>query len=133
MAFYKTLSCDVPKAYADTFGEDWWDIDGGIPETDECTGPVQVMHLREHASQKRAPDYRTAPGCKHHHQDIDGKVGGRGPWYVALGREGQRALRDRLVARANLRWLMLTGNQRADWDARSRLQPATKTKGPNHA
>jgi hypothetical protein len=116
MAYYKTLPCDVAAAY---YAEQCWrySVDGSGPGP--CEGRVEVMHLRSESSQHRAPDYRTAPGCKRHHVGIDGAIGGRAPWYVALGREGQRALREALVARADLKWSTLTGRERDDWQARA--------------
>jgi hypothetical protein len=123
MAYMKTQPCDVRAAFIATFGDEMrarFMVVSGSMFPGPCHGVTEVMHLREQASQHRADDSRTAPGCRKHHLQIDGDLGGCGPWYVALGREGQKALRERLVQRATLRWLTLTGNERADWDARAR-------------
>jgi hypothetical protein len=117
MMYYSTLRCDVATAMEEAFRTT---IGCRARSTiGPCHGRVEVMHLRDTASQHRAKDHLTAPGCVRHHHDIDGDLGGRAPWYVALGREGQRALREQLIARADLKWSTLTGAQRADWEARA--------------
>jgi hypothetical protein len=114
MMYYKTLPCDMRTTFALVFP---FEFEGSRPGV--CFGCIEVAHLGERAGWRRCPDRQTGPLCQRHHRDIDGRIGGRAPWYVALGREGQRALRGRLVARADLRWSTLTGNQRADWEARA--------------
>jgi hypothetical protein len=113
LAYYKTLPCDMFASCVAQFP------DALVMFWGACLGRTEVAHLGDRAGWRRCPDSETAPLCRHHHQDIDGRIGGRAPWYVALGREGQRALRERLVARADLRWSTLTTNQRQDWNARA--------------
>lgn len=120
MAFLATRPCDVVPAF--------WEVVLALPEYEgqapgPCRGRVEVMHLREHAQQHRASEDRVAPGCGHqHHKDIDGKVGGRGPWWVALGRELQAKLKDALSARATAAWMALSPEERAGWDAKAAAQ-----------
>ena len=117
MAFYSSLWCmlrDISRA-------------GRLPTpinevTQACEGPIEVAHLGDRGATgtggwRRAPDAKTAPLCRHHHRSIDGRVGGKAPWYVALGREGQRELRADLVLFADLYWQGLTEEGRAHWDA----------------
>jgi hypothetical protein len=99
MAFVKTLPCGLADAFFVVAGSL---TDGPPPGL--CSGPIECMHLGDRAGWRRCSDDETAPGCRTHHRGIDGTVGGRAPWYVALGRDGQRALRAELVSRASEAW-----------------------------
>lgn len=122
MAFYSSLWCmlrDLARG-------------GSIPPANvsaamACDGPIEVAHLGDRGATgtggwRRAPDATTAPLCRHHHRGIDGKVGGKAPWYVALGREGQSELRGLLVLFSSNYWDGLTPAGRAEWDANAERQ-----------
>lgn len=111
MAFVRTLPCAVSMAYCIVAGNR-----PGAPLPGPCSGHIECMHLGDRAGWRRCPDAETAPGCRAHHRDIDGQVGGRGKWYVALGREGQRAFRDELASMASDAWESLGVAGRAHWD-----------------
>jgi hypothetical protein len=81
-----------------------------------CGGPVEVAHLGPRAGWRRGKDAETAPLCRKHHRAIDGTVGGRAPWYVALGRDGQRELREKLVRFAGYYWDGLAPYVRQRWN-----------------
>lgn len=92
-------------------------------------GPIEVAHLGDRGATgsggwRRAPDRLTAPLSRDAHRAIDGKVGGKAPWYVALGREGQRELRRLLVLFADNYWQMLTPEGRAEWDRKAAAERA---------
>lgn len=80
-----------------------------------CKGPVQFAHLsdlkRYDVGDKGSGLCRDAA-----HQGIDGMVGGKAPWYVALGKDGQKLIRDRLANRARRAWEAFTDEQRAAWE-----------------
>jgi len=85
---------------------------------------IEVAHIGDRGATgtggwRRAPDDKTAPLCRKHHKAIDGKEGGKAPWYVALGRDGQRELRAKLVRFASYYWDGLTDDGRAHWDVRA--------------
>lgn len=113
MAYAHTLGCDVWFAYAEEFGA----VGAAHAGIGPCRGRREYMHLHlEEGSGVRAPDHQGAIGCEGHHEDIDGEVGGKGPWYVALGRDGQLRLKRRLVDRQRARWDALAPEERAHWD-----------------
>lgn len=117
MAFAHTWPCDVAGAYDEEFRGVYPTFEALALGPQPCGGRRQYMHLHlEEGSGKRAPDHQGAIGCEDHHKDIDGKVGGKGRWYVALGGEGQLRLRRRLVERQCARWDELTQTGRAIWD-----------------
>jgi hypothetical protein len=95
-------------------------VDAGLA----CRGPIEVAHLGDRGATgtggwRRAPDRATAPLCRKHHRAIDGKVGGKAPWYVALGRHGQQELRAKLVQFAGFYWDGLNDEGRAAWERRA--------------
>lgn len=96
--------------------------------TDCGKGPfwsgIEVAHLGDRGATgtggwRRAPDDKTAPLCRKHHKAIDGKEGGKAPWYVALGREGHRELRAKLIRFAGYYWDALTDDGRAHWETQA--------------
>jgi hypothetical protein len=98
-----------------------------------CNGPIEVAHLGDRGATgtggwRRAPDATTAPLCRRHHRAIDGTVGGKARWYVALFREGQQELRAKLVYFANAYWEGLTDHGRKHWDALAASR-ASATRG----
>jgi len=113
MAFVKTLPCGLADAF--------FVVAGGLvgaPQPEACAGHVEAAHLGDRAGFRRCSDDETAPLCRRHHRvpGIDGNVGGRAPWYVALGRDGQRALRAELVSLATEEWEALGEAGRRHWD-----------------
>ena len=84
------------------------------------SGPVEFAHL----SNRRRYDTGDIGACLHQwiHRGIDGKEGGKAPWYVALERSGQNLFRMRLANRARAAWERLTPEQRAEWDRRAAAQ-----------
>lgn len=62
--------------------------------------------------------------CSEVHHGIDGREGGKAPWYVALGRRGQELLRMHLSNRARRAWNALTPRERDAWDERAKAQLA---------
>lgn len=87
-----------------------------------CTGPLEFAHL----SDKKRYDIGDVGACLCRdaaHRGIDGKVGGKATWYVALGKRGQNLLvRMRLSNRARAAWDALTPAQRAEWDRKAAEQ-----------
>lgn len=80
-----------------------------------CDGSVEFAHL--HDRKRYAKGDVGAGLCKRGaHTGIDGRVGGKMPEYVALGRDGQKALRDRLSNGARAGWNALPPETRAWWD-----------------
>lgn len=127
MAFLSTMRCLVMEAFWDTFTNEDVAAAGSPCIPPPCRSRwIQVMHLRAEASQHRPTEQRVAPGCVDHHQDIDGRTGGRGTWYVALGRINQRRLRDTLSELGEAYWMQLTAEERADWDARAAARPQAR-------
>lgn len=110
MAFTRSQPCDVRQSYVKEFRFSIY------RDLAPCLGAVQFMHLPLTVGRRRGPDMHGAAGCEVHHHDIDGDVGGKGPWYVALGYEGQQRLRERLRSRSLARWEALTPEARAEWD-----------------
>ena len=119
MAFYKSLPCGLLEAMS---ALEKVSIHQARVWVDFCDGVVEVAHLGPRAGWRRGKDAETAPLCRKHHRDIDGQVGGKAPWYVARGREGQFAVRARLIAQADALWFALDPEQRAEWDARAELR-----------
>lgn len=80
----------------------------------QCSGLLEFAHL----SDKKRYDVGDIGACLHQsiHRGIDGKLGGKATWYVALERSGQHLIRTRLANRARRAWDELTTDQRADWD-----------------
>lgn len=113
MAFARWRGCDVRSAFVEEFG---FFADGGVPTP--CSDGLQYMHLHlgKNAGRRRAPDHSGACGCVTHHQGIDGKIGGKAPWYVALGFDGQQRLKLRLVTRQREAWDALGPVEQARWD-----------------
>lgn len=89
-------------------------MDCGVP--DGMAKAIEVAHLGERPGYRRAPDWTTAPLCWKHHKAIDGKEGGKAPWYVALGRERQLELRQKLWETADHYWRMLTPATQGSWN-----------------
>ena len=83
-------------------------------------GPLEFAHL----SDRKRYDVGDVGACLHQaiHRGIDGKEGGKAPWYVALERSGQNLFRMRLANRARAAWDRLTPEQRAEWDAKAAAQ-----------
>lgn len=79
--------------------------------------PVEFAHL--HDLRRYAPGDVGAGLCRPVHRGIDGKVGGKLPWYVALGYDGQHMIRMRLANRARAAWDALTDEQRAEWERKA--------------
>lgn len=120
MAYLASRPCDVIAAFIDLLGVDV--VANMVLVPGPHSGKGEVMHLGNKADpggRRREDDDDTAKGCKGHHVEIDGDLGGLGRWYVALGREMQHAFRKRLIDRATAAWEALTPEQRADWDARA--------------
>lgn len=114
MAFIRSLPCGVPDAFSVIGGSLV-----GAPTPGPCDGGVQCMHLgwkADPGGRRKPGDTDTAPGCELHHAESGTKLGGLGKWYVALGRDGQRALRAELVAQATAAWDALTDAERARWN-----------------
>jgi hypothetical protein len=114
MAFYSQLWC-MMRDLARTGNV----VPSAIPDAMNCTGRIEVAHLGSRAGWRRCSDAETAPLCRQHHRDLDGRVGGKASWYVALGRAGQAELRGRLVQFADFYWQTLTPKQRDEWDAKA--------------
>ncbi len=98
MRFLSDLgSCAVSAWFVSPASGKRWVLTSDLAEL--CSGRIEVAHLSlgKTAGRRRAPDAQTAPICHQHHTDIDGKIGGKGPWYVALGYEGQQKLRRWLI------------------------------------
>jgi len=75
-----------------------------------------------HLSDKKRYDVGDVGACLDValHRGIDGnKIGGKPPWYVALGRAGQLSLRMHLANRARAAWDALSGLERATWEAKA--------------
>jgi hypothetical protein len=90
-----------------------------------CDGEVQVAHLGKRGAAgtggwRRAPDDKTAPLCRHHHDVIDGRTGRRArAWFVELGRTGQDYLREKLIQFAAFYWDGLAPSGREEWERRA--------------
>jgi hypothetical protein len=93
-----------------------------------CEGPIEVAHLGARAGWRRCSDDQTAPLCRKHHRQIDGKVGGRARWFVELGREGQREVREKLIRFAGYYWDGLTPEGRGEWDRRAAAERDAATR-----
>lgn len=115
MAYAHTWPCDVHEAFVEEFGLLFSSL--ALIHPGPCSGRRQYMHLHlEDDGGVRPPDHQGAIGCEGHHKDIDGKVGGKGRWYVTLFADGQLRLKRRLVTRQRARWDALTPEQRAYWN-----------------
>ena len=80
--------------------------------------PIEFAHL--HDLRRYAPGDIGAGLDRTTHLGIDGKPGGKAPWYVALDKPGQSTIRMRLADRARRAWDALTDAQRADWERRAK-------------
>lgn len=126
MTFQRAFGCDVRAAFAEEFPDLWeFRVAGLVPGPCPPGAHIEFMHLPLMVGRRRGPDKHGAPGCAlgpdaGHHKEIDGRVGGKGRWYVALGYEGQQRFRERLRSRALARWDALTPEERAEWDTRAR-------------
>lgn len=133
MAFYASRPCDVEAALVQLAGEaNNVCVTIAVGMLGRCRGAVQVMHLGHKADPggRRLPDdLDAASGCEGHHKDIDSRLGGLGPWYVALGRLLQRRLRRILRERADGEWRALTDEQRAAWEAKAAAEHAARRAG----
>lgn len=119
MMFAKTFGCDVALTI--------WTLVGEIPEArdairllEQCNGPIEYMHLgskRKNGGWHKCDDEEGASGCRCHHRapGIDGGVGGKARWYMALDVDGQALFKKRLIQRQQERWDALTDEQRANW------------------
>lgn len=118
MAYRRAMGCDLRAAMLEEFGV--LAVEGH--EVPECEGRVQFAHLALTAGRRRGSDMHGTGLCSGwnglggHHYGIDGKAGGKDSYYVALGREGQERLRERLRARALAGWNALTPEERQRWD-----------------
>jgi hypothetical protein len=114
MAYERSLGCGVALAFMLEFRSDGLSFLTPGP----CSGGLQYMHLHlgKNAGRRRAPDDSGACGCEKHHQDIDGRIGGKAPWYVAFGFDGQQRLKLRLVTRQRVTWDALGPVEQARWD-----------------
>lgn len=127
MAFYSSLWCML-RDLARGGNIATRDVEAAMA----CDGPIEVAHLGDRGASgtggwRRCPDAQTAPLCRKHHRGIDGGVGGRARWYVALGRAGQQELREKLVFFADAYWDGLTEAQREEWNARAEAQRAQRS------
>lgn len=121
MAYQRSQPCDVVAAYDEEFPGVYPTFEALTIGPPSCSGGgVQFMHLPLTVGRRRGPDMHGAPGCgglpPGHHEQIDGGLGGHARWYVALGRDGQQRLRERLRARALARWGNLTQAERDNWN-----------------
>lgn len=118
MLFYKSMPCMLAGGMAmlrtvSTAQARVW--------VDFCDGPTEAAHLGPRAGFRRCPDNQTAPLCRKHHRQpgIDGNVGGRAKWYVAMNRSDQLRLRQILWTQADLLWLALPDHVRSEWNQRA--------------
>lgn len=90
-----------------------------------CEGEVQVAHLGERGGRgtggwRRAPDAKSAPLCRKHHDELDGRAGRRArKWFVDMGRVGQQHMKNQLVFFAGAYWNNLAPDQQETWNARA--------------
>lgn len=119
MLFYSTLWC-ILRDMARSGNIEPSRIDAAMA----CDGPIEVAHLGPRAGWRRCGDGKTAPLCRKHHREIDGKIGGRGPWFVSLGRERQLEIREKLTDFADNYWRMLTPAEQQGWDDKAVAQRA---------
>lgn len=117
MLFYKSMPCMLADGMAmlrtvSTSQARVW--------VDFCDGSTEAAHLGPRKGY-RAPDNQTAPLCRRHHREpgIDGNVGGRAKWYVALSPEDRLRLRQILWTQADLLWLALPVRVREEWNRRA--------------
>ena len=123
MLFVRSLPCGVPDAFFIVAGVGLGDVSPG-PCGEGIHGKIECMHLGKRAGWRRCSDDETAPGCAKHHRlnGIDGGVGGHGKWYIALGADGQRALKDELVSQATKAWEALGEAGQRHWHELSAAQ-----------
>ena len=83
-------------------------------------GPLEFAHL----SDLKRYDVGDIGACLHQaiHRGIDGKEGGKAPWYVALEKSGQHLFRMRLANRARAAWDRLLPSQQIGWDMKAAAQ-----------
>lgn len=127
MCFQREFGCDVRAAFAEEFPE--LAAAGLGPGFCPSGAWVEFMHLPLTVGRRRGPDKHGAGGCalgteEGHHREIDGRIGGKGRWYVALVYEGQQRLRERLRSRSLARWEALSPEQQAEWDCRAASRSA---------
>lgn len=79
--------------------------------------PVEFAHL--HDRRRYAPGDIGAGLCVTTHRGIDGRLGGKLPWYAALDHVGQHTFRMRLANRARAAWDALSDEERTDWERRA--------------
>jgi hypothetical protein len=74
-----------------------------------------------HLSEKKRYDVGDigAGLCATIHRGIDGKVGGKATWYVAMGKEGQRLFGVRLSVSARVAWMQMSEWEREQFEAGS--------------
>lgn len=91
--------------------------------------PVEFAHL---ATERRYAAGDVGAGLdRDTHQGIDGnKIGGKPPWYVKLGKFGQKLIRDRLANRARRAWDMLTAEEREEWEREAEAWRASMRRKP---
>lgn len=113
MLFYKTLECDAAGALAQLLNIP---VQRAREIVGPCDGLVEAAHLGKRKGY-RAPDDQTAPLCTCHHRcpGIDGNIGGRATFYVALSLPDRDRCRRLLYLRAAVSWNHLTDAQRAGW------------------
>lgn len=115
MVFYKSLPCDVRQVVWLTFGNSIGD----------CEGETQAMHLGEHGLSNKCDDQYTGPGCRGHHDDLDGRSGRlKRLWWTSLTKTEQLLVKFHLVTRAKRQWDALTDGERARWNARANNREA---------
>ena len=56
----------------------WCQLGWMGPPADACSGGVEAHHAGRHGHGNKAPDDTCIPLCRHHHESITGKPGGRG-------------------------------------------------------
>lgn len=88
----------------------------------DCEGPIQFAHLSDKRRYDPAGDIGAGLCRDAAHQGIDGKIGGKAPWYVVLDYTGQHMARMRLANRARAAWDALTDAGRDGWEARAAAQ-----------
>ncbi len=82
--------------------------------THACRGPIEFAHLSD---LKRYDVGDIGAGlCQDAHRGFDGRVGGKAAWYVALSKDGQKGVRQRLSSRARMAWDALPQEARVAWD-----------------
>ena len=86
--------------------------------------PIEFAHL--HDRRRYAPGDIGAGLDRPTHLGIDGRPGGKLPWYVSRDYQGQHMIRMRLANRARMAWEALTDAQRDEWEKKAKVWRAAR-------